>query len=111
MTVVRISAKADYAIRAAAELALADGAWRSADEVAQAQHIPAAFLAQILAELRAAEIVASRRGSDGGYRLVLPAAGLTLADVLRAVEGPITQQLGSKPPPGRRKLAGMHPPR
>jgi Rrf2 family protein len=106
MTVVRISAKADYAIRAAAELAGPDGAWKSADEVAHAQRIPHAFLAQILAELRTAEIVASRRGSDGGYRLLVPAATLTVADVLRAVEGPITQIAGGTGAAAPRTAAG-----
>lgn len=91
MTVVRVSAKADYALRAAAELAQPEGCWKSADEIAQAQQVPPAFLAQILADLRAAEIVVSRRGTVGGYRLAHPAAELTVARVLRAVDGPISQ--------------------
>ena len=98
MTVVRISAKADYALRAAAELAVPEGCWKSADEIAQAQQVPTSFLAQILADLRTAEIVVSRRGTVGGYRLARPAADLSVADVLRAVDGPLSQLGGSAPP-------------
>jgi Rrf2 family protein len=103
MTVVRVSAKADYALRAAAELAEPEGCWKSADEIAQAQQVPTSFLAQILADLRSAEIVVSRRGTVGGYRLARPAADLSVADVLRAVDGPISQLAGfsGAPDPGR----------
>lgn len=102
MTVVRVSAKADYALRAAAELAEPEGCWKSADEIAQAQQVPTSFLAQILADLRTAEIVVSRRGTVGGYRLARPAGELSVADVLRAVDGPLSQLGGSgSTPPGR----------
>lgn len=101
MTVVRVSAKADYALRAAAELAVPEGCWKSADEIAQAQQVPTSFLAQILADLRTAEIVVSRRGTVGGYRLARPAAELSVADVLRAVDGPLSQLGGAAPPVGR----------
>lgn len=89
---VRISAKADYAIRATLELAAAPGAGPvKAEQLASTQAIPLRFLLNILVELKRAGIVASRRGSDGGYQLARPAAGVTLADVIRAVEGPLAQ--------------------
>lgn len=106
MTVVRVSAKVDYALRAAAELAEPPGCWKSADEIAQAQHVPTAFLAQILADLRAGQIVVSRRGTEGGYRLAVEPDQLSVADVLRAVDGPISHlsgsgQAGAEPDPDR----------
>jgi Rrf2 family protein len=91
---VRVSAKADYAIRAAVELAAAgDGAVKG-ERIAQAQEIPPNFLENILSDLRNAGIVASRRGSDGGYWLARPAAEVTLADVIRAVDGPLANVRG-----------------
>jgi Rrf2 family protein len=95
---VRISAKTDYAIRAAAELALAEpGAWVKTESVATAQDIPLPFLLNILAELRTAGIVRSRRGVDGGYQLARPAGAVTVADVIRAIDGPLANIAGSRP--------------
>lgn len=99
---MRVSAKVDYAIRALAELAAAeaDGAADEpikAERLADAQAIPAKFLENILLELRRAELVASRRGAEGGYRLARPAADISLADVIRAVEGPIATVRGARP--------------
>jgi Rrf2 family protein len=94
---VRISARADYALRAAAELAAAGGGPVKGDALASAQAIPAKFLENILADLRHARIVRSQRGSDGGYWLAHPAEEITLADVIRAVEGPLAAVRGEAP--------------
>jgi Rrf2 family protein len=92
---VRVSAKADYAIRAAVELAACgDGTPLKGDRIAQAQSIPPNFLENILADLRNAGIVSSRRGAEGGYWLARPAAEVTLADVIRAVDGPLANVRG-----------------
>lgn len=95
---MRITAKADYAVRAAAELAAAEGDGPvKGERIATAQDIPLKFLENILSELRTAGIVASRRGTDGGYWLDRPAAEVTVADVLRAVEGPLASIRGTGP--------------
>ena len=95
---MRVSAKVDYALRALAELAAAEpGQPVTADQLATAQQIPPKFLENILLELRRAEIVASRRGVEGGYWLARPAAEVSLADVVRAVEGPIATVRGARP--------------
>jgi len=96
---MRITAKADYAVRAAAELAAAEGdsAPMKGEELARRQSIPKNFLENILTELRRAGIVRTRRGADGGYQLARPAAEITVADVLRAVEGPLAAVQGSRP--------------
>ena len=95
---MRISAKTDYAIRAAAELATAEpGTWVKTESVATAQDIPLPFLLNILSELRTAGIVRSRRGVDGGYQLARPADAVTVADVIRAIDGPLANIAGSRP--------------
>jgi Rrf2 family protein len=86
---VRISAKADYAVRAAAELAAAGEGPVKGERVAEAQDIPLQFLEHILLELKHHGIVRARRGARGGYWLARPADEITLADVIRAVEGPL----------------------
>jgi Rrf2 family protein len=92
---VRVSAKADYAIRAAIELAAAaDEGPVKGERLAQAQDIPSNFLENILGDLRNAGIVASRRGADGGYWLARPADEISLADVIRAVDGPLANVRG-----------------
>ncbi len=91
---MRVSAKADYAIRAAVELAAAGPGPVKGDRVAQAQEIPPNFLENILADLRNAGLVASKRGADGGYWLARPADEVTLADVIRAVDGPLANVRG-----------------
>jgi Rrf2 family protein len=91
---VRVSAKADYAIRAAVELAAAGDGPVKGERIAQAQDIPSNFLENILADLRNAGIVASRRGADGGYWLARPAAEVSLADIIRAVDGPLANVRG-----------------
>jgi Rrf2 family protein len=95
---VRISAKVDYALRAVVELA-AGGSDHpvKGERLAQAQEIPLKFLENILAELRHAGIVRSQRGVEGGYWLARPAAEITVADVIRAVEGPLANVRGLSP--------------
>jgi Rrf2 family protein len=94
---VRVSAKSDYAVRAAVELAGAGEEPLTAEVVAGRQDIPLPFLQKILHELRIARIVSSQRGPDGGHRLARPAAEITVADVLRAVEGPLAAVRGEPP--------------
>jgi Rrf2 family protein len=93
---VRTTAKADYAVRAAIELAAAGGQL-TAEQVAQAQGIPANFLENILRDLRRAGVVESRRGQQGGYALARPADEISIADVIRAVEGPLANVRGYPP--------------
>jgi Rrf2 family protein len=94
---MRISARADYAVRAAAELAAAGEGPTKGDAIAQAQGIPLKFLENILGDLRHAGIVRSQRGADGGYWLARPADQITVADVIRAVEGPLASVRGGPP--------------
>jgi Rrf2 family protein len=94
---MRTTAKADYAVRAAIELAAAGDGPVTAEAVASAQEIPLNFLENILVELKRAGIVESRRGSAGGYLLARPAAEITVADVIRAVEGPLANVRGISP--------------
>lgn len=89
---MRISAKVDYAVRAMAELAAArSGDLVRAEDVATAQDIPVAFLLTILHDLRAAHLVRAHRGRGGGYSLSRPADEITVADVARAIEGPLAR--------------------
>jgi Rrf2 family protein len=95
---LRISAKADYAVRAAVELAAAaDDRPVKAERIATAQEIPLNFLENILGELRHAGIVRSQRGAEGGFRLAKPAGRVTVADIVRAVEGPLASVRGGPP--------------
>jgi len=93
---VRTTAKADYAVRAAVELA-AVGGLANAEQIAQAQDIPLNFLENILRDLRRAGIVESRRGQAGGYALARPADEISIAEVIRAVEGPLANVRGQAP--------------
>ena len=94
---MRISAKVDYAIRAAAELAAAGGGPVKGTQLATAQDIPQKFLENILADLRQAGIVRSQRGAEGGYWLAKEADDVSLADIIRAVEGPLASVRGQRP--------------
>jgi Rrf2 family protein len=95
---MRVSAKTDYALRAAAEIAAAtDDAPVKGERIAAAQDIPLRFLENILSELRNAGIVESRRGAEGGYLLARPAADIALAEVIRAVDGPLANVGGRRP--------------
>jgi Rrf2 family protein len=94
---VKVSAKSDYAVRAAAELAAAGpGTHRKRDEIAVAQNIPSKFLETILLDLKHTGIVKSTRGADGGYALARPAADISIADVIRAVDGPMATVRGER---------------
>ena len=94
---MRISAKADYALRAAAELAAAGGGPVKGDALATAQGIPPKFLENILSDLRQSGLIRSQRGSDGGYWLARPAEEISVADVMRAVDGPLASVRGQRP--------------
>jgi Rrf2 family protein len=95
---MRISAKVDYAVRAAIELAVAgEGQLTKADAIAQAQDIPPKFLENILGDLRQGGLVRSQRGAEGGYRLARPAGEITIADIIRVVEGPMASVRGGRP--------------
>ena len=87
---MRMSAKAEYAVRAMAQLAAsAPGTLTTTDELAKAQGIPPQFLVDILSDLRADRLVRSHRGRDGGYELARPADSISIADVLRCIDGPL----------------------
>jgi Rrf2 family protein len=94
---MRVSAKADYAVRAAAELAAAGEGPVKGERLAEAQDIPLQFLEHILLELKHAGIVRARRGAKGGYWLGRPASEVSIADIVRAVEGPIAHVQSSPP--------------
>ena len=95
---MRVSAKADYAIRASVELAAATGgAPIRGERIADSQDIPIKFLETILLELKHAGIVRSQRGAEGGYALARPATEISLADVIRAVDGPLANVRGDRP--------------
>jgi Rrf2 family protein len=94
---VHLSAKADYAIRATAELAVAGDGPVKGERLASAQRIPPKFLENILLDLKHADLVRSQRGADGGYWLARPADEITLADVIRAVDGPLAYVRGTRP--------------
>ena len=86
---MRVSARADYAIRALLELTAAGETPRRADGIARAQSIPPKFLENLLVDLRRAKLVVSQRGPAGGYRLARAPSSITLADVIRAIDGPL----------------------
>ena len=96
---MKVSAKADYAVRAAAELAAAEANEHPvrAEAIATAQQIPQRFLENILSDLRHAGLVQSVRGAEGGHRLARPAKEITVADVIRAVDGPLAAVRGERP--------------
>ena len=94
---MRISAKADYAVRAAIELARTEDGPTKGTAIANAQGIPLKFLENILIDMRHAGLVRSQRGAEGGYWLARPAAEISVADVIRAVEGPLASVRGGPP--------------
>lgn len=95
---MRISARTDYAIRAAIEMAAAPpGSLVKAETIAESQRIPLRFLLGILNELRHAGVVESRRGAEGGYRLAHEAGATTVADIIRAIDGPLANVGGVRP--------------
>src|ERR1700719_3285193 len=88
---MRLSARADYALRAA------DGGHITAEQLARAQHIPGKFLEAILTQLRRAGLVRSQRGPDGGFWLARAAADISLGDITRAIDGPLLGVRGERP--------------
>jgi Rrf2 family protein len=94
---MRVSAKVDYAVRAGAELAAAGEGPVKGERIAQAQEIPLKFLENILLDLKHAGLVQSQRGAEGGYWLARPPEEIALADIIRAVEGPIANVRGLRP--------------
>lgn len=94
---MRITARVDYAVRAAIELAASDDPQVKGEQLAERQGIPLKYLENILADLRRSGVVASQRGADGGYRLALPADTVSVADIIRAVEGPLADVRGTSP--------------
>ena len=97
---MRVSARADYALRAAIELAAAPGSRVTGEQLARAQNIPGTFLETILTQLRRTGLVRSQRGPDGGFWLARPASEVSLADVIRAVDG---QFPGARDEPSHRR--------
>lgn len=93
---MRLSARVDYALRAMAELAAAD-APRTVDQLANSQELPGKYLESILGELRRGHLLRSQRGPDGGYRLARAAAEISIADVIRALDGELANVRGSRP--------------
>lgn len=94
---VRLAGRTDYALRAALEIAAADGSPLTTEAIAERQGIPAGYLSAILAELRRADLVRARRGPVGGWTLARPAAEIRLGDVIRAVDGALAQVAGTRP--------------
>ena len=95
---MRVSAKSDYALRALIEMASrVDGRPVSAEELGRLQEIPHGFLQAILADLRRAGIVMSQRGQSGGWRMGRAADDVSVADVIRAVDGPLVSVYGLRP--------------
>ena len=95
---MRVSAKVDYALRAAVELAALEDEWPvKGERLASGQGIPLRFMENILGELRQSGIVASKRGAEGGYMLARPPGDIALADVIRAVDGPLANIGGLRP--------------
>ncbi|MGW7441386.1 RrF2 family transcriptional regulator [Streptomyces sp. NPDC054849] len=96
---MRISARADYAVRAALQLtASQDDGPVKAEAIADAQDIPHKFLEGILNDMRRGGLVLSQRGGNGGYRLAKPAQSISIADVIRVVDGPLVSVRGVRPP-------------
>ena len=92
-----ISAKVDYAVRALCTLADGDGSPVTAESLAKSQHLPAKFLESILNDMRRAGLLVSQRGAEGGYRLSRPAASITVAEVIRPLDGPLAEVRGLRP--------------
>jgi Rrf2 family protein len=93
---MRLSARVDYALRAVVEIAAAAGPL-TAERIARAQGIPPKFLESILLQLRRGGVVCAQRGPEGGYWLARPATDITLADVIRVIDGPLAHVRGQRP--------------
>jgi Rrf2 family protein len=92
-----LSARADYGLRAVIEIAAVSDGRVTAEQVARSQQIPVKFLETILTQLRRAGLVRSLRGPDGGFLLARPAGEISLADILRAVDGQLAGVRGERP--------------
>jgi Rrf2 family protein len=97
MVAVRISARVDYAVRAAVELAAVAPGSLTSDRIAAAQGIPARFLQAILGDLQHARLVTSQRGREGGYRLAMPPSEVSIARVMRVEQGFLAEVHGQRP--------------
>ena len=105
---MHISAKAEYAMRALLTLAAADGGPMTAEQLATSQGLPVKFLENILVDLRRSSLVRSQRGNEGGYRLARPASDITVAEVLRIVDGPLAEVRGERPGQSNYEGAAEH---
>jgi Rrf2 family protein len=94
---MRVTARVDYAVRAARELAIAHPRTVTAEAIASEQGLPLAFTKQILGKLRRSGLVHAQRGGEGGYRMAVPPGRVTIADIVRAVEGPLADVRGEPP--------------
>lgn len=94
---MQISAKADYALRALIELGSHEEGPCKAEQLAQGQSLPPKFLETILSQLRNNGLVVSRRGAEGGYWLARPASQITVAQIVRATDGPLASVRGQRP--------------
>lgn len=105
---MHISARTDYALRALLALAAADSATATGQQLAAEQHLPLKFLEAILADLRRAGVLRTRRGPVGGYALARPAELITVGEVVRAVDGPLAVIRGERPEQARYDGAAEH---
>jgi Rrf2 family protein len=97
MLPMRLSARSDYALRAVIELAASESGHVTAEQLAKTQGIPGKFLEAILTQLRRGGLVRSQRGPEGGFWLARPAAEISLADIIRAIDGPLLGVRGERP--------------
>jgi Rrf2 family protein len=97
MSAVKVTAKAEYAVRAMLELATSEDGLLKGERIARRQGIPLKFLENILVDLRHADLVHAQRGAEGGYRLAREPEDITLGQVIRAVEGPLASVRGEPP--------------
>lgn len=93
---MRLTGRIVFAIRAVAELVGQEG-YVPLDEIAERQDLPADYVRSAMSDLRRAQIVSTRRGRVGGYKLARSARDITLADIIRAVDGPLTVVMGERP--------------
>ncbi len=94
---MHVTAKADYAMRAIVEISVAPNGRAKAEQIASAQDIPLGFLRGILTDLRRSGLIVSQRSANGGFRLARPASEITIAEVVRSVEGPLALVRGLRP--------------
>ncbi len=94
---MQVTARVDYAVRALLELAARPGQRLTRDEIAEAQDIPRRYLEVVLSQLRITGLVTGQRGASGGYTLGRPASQISVAEVTRAVDGPLTLVQGQRP--------------